>query len=508
MLELNTAIHANFQNYKPFLFLRIEDRVSTDIRGKCDDLLVEEKETLLHEQERYRGLSALRLLSSNLFTDIKKNLLTIHLRVRENWSLKNIKIFGLSVKGIRVEGKCPNCKSTRFGVDETKGFVCRNCLLPPPSDSRYFVDFWHEGERIRRGTTLDGKPLRSFADAHALLRQAENEKEAHKFDISKWREKEKKEFSFKVLITQWYEDKEDLLKDKELAPSYVPMLMTYMKHYLIPFFGHRDVRDIRTQDVKEFKKKLSSMSPKKIDLTPKYKKNILGALSHFYECLNDDYDLDIKKPRIPTIEVPEHDFEVISPETQAILLSYIPDEHKPIFVFLFGQGCRPAEARALKWDCIDNDTVSYKRTWSRRILKETTKTRKPRKNYLFYNTRASLPPRRFTNDFVFTHGKKRKPYSGDMLNRLFNKAIVQLNKKLEEVGDPFRLKITLYEATKHSFGTYMRRTLGVPRDVLQKHFGHVKPEQTDKYLKFAAVDAFREIEEKTRKVIPLHASTK
>jgi integrase len=434
----------------------------------------------------------------------KQQQLTNQVSERNDRSPENSGNFwGLSLKGIRAEGKCPKCKG-RFKTDANKGFLCPTCLTHP---ERFLIDFWHQGERIRRGTTLDGKTLRSFPDAHALLRQAENEIEAHRFDVAKWRERQKKEFNFKVLVMQWYEDKKELMKNNERAPSYVPLLMTYIKHYLLPFFGHMDVRDITPMKIKEFRKKLSIMSPKRIDLGPKYRKNILGALGHFFECLIEDEVLE-KKPKIPTIDVPEHDFEVISPETQAALLGFIPIEHKPIFVYLFNQGCRPAEAMALKWDCINGDTVTYKRTWSRRKLKETTKTKRIRKNYLFEVTRAFLPPRRFPDDYVFMHGKhKKRPYSGDFLNKLFTRAVSQLNKKLEEVGDPFRLKITLYEATKHSFGTHMLRTVGVSPEILQKHFGHVKLEQTLQYTKFAAVDAFKEIEERTRKVIPLYTVT-
>jgi integrase len=499
MLELNTAIHATCNIFKSSLLAKIDDRVSTPLRKRFDVMLPDSSDTPLSEQDNYKRISAFRLLSNHRLSDIKKHLLTRPALVRETGTPKPITIWGFSVKGIRAEGQCPKCKG-KFRIDSNKGFICPTCLTHP---QRFLIDFWHEGERIRRGTTLDGKTLRSFADAHALLRQAENEIDAHRFDLAKWREREKKEYNFKVLIMEWHRDKKDLLKTDERAESYVPMLMTYMKHYLIPFFGHMDVRDIRKMHTKEFKNKMSSMSPKKIDLGPKYRKNIMGALSHFFNCLIEDEVLE-KKPKIPTIDVPEHDFEVISPETQVVLLEYIHEEHKPIFVYLFGQGCRPAEARALKWDCINGDTVTYKRTWSRRKLKETTKTKRIRKNYLFYDTREFLPPRRFPNDFVFMHGKKKKrPYSGDFLNKLFNRAVIQLNKKLEEVGDTFRLKIKLYEATKHSFGTYMLRTIGVSPEVLQKHFGHVKLEQTLKYTKFAAVDTFREIEEKNRKVISL-----
>jgi len=413
--------------------------------------------------------------------------------------------WGFSLRGIRAEGRCPKCKG-RFKKDINKGFLCTTCLTRP---ERFLIDFWYEGERIRRGTTLDGRTLRSFVDANALLRQAENEIEAKRFDVTKWKAKEQKEFNFKTLVMQWYEDKKDLMENNERAPSYVPILLTYIEHYFLPFFGHMDVRDIRTTTIKTFKKQLVNMSPKSKKLSLKYQKNILDALNHFFECLvNDDIIAINDKPKIPHIKVPEHAFNVISPEIQSILLDYISKEHHAIFTFLFNQGCRPSEARALKWDCIEDDVVTYKRTWSRRMLKETTKTDSIRKNLLFDETLSILPNRRFPSDFVFSHGKKKQPYSADLLNRLFNKAVQKFNEKLEEGGETIRLEITLYEATKHSFGTYMHNKLGVTLEILQKHFGHVKIETVLKYTKLQAVDTFREIQEKRKKVVSIRENIK
>ena len=84
----------------------------------------------------------------------------------------------------------------------------------------------------------------------------------------------------------------------------------------------------------------------------------------------------------------------------------------------------------------------------------------------------------------------------------------KFNEKLEEGGETIRLKITLYEATKHSFGTYMHNKLGVTLEILQKHFGHEKIESVLKYTKLQAVDTFREIQEKRKKVVSIREGIK
>lgn len=377
------------------------------------------------------------------------------------------------MKGIRALGKCPKCNRP-FEKDDKKGYFCPDCLTHP---ERYMIEVFYKGERIRRATTLDGKTLRSFADAHSLKNQAENEIDAHRFDPSKWKAKDRIDYRFSHQIDRWYKEKEEEMKRGTLSPSYVPKLFTYIMHYYLPFFGDTDVREIFNPMIKDFAKQL----PERLSL--KYQKNILDALRHFFRWLREDrliQDVPVFKP----IEVPEHEPNVISPETQAMILNLIPSEHKPIFTFLFNQGCRPSEVRALKWKDIEGDTVIIRRTWSASKLREQTKTKRIRHNLLFSETLKALPPRQFGEAFVFTHGKSlKRPYSHSYLNKIFRKAASQLG-----------LEIELYEATKHSFGTHYINN-GVSRDLLKEWFGHQSMKSTEVYAKIKVIDAFRRIQD-------------
>jgi integrase len=386
------------------------------------------------------------------------------------------------MRGIRPEGKCPKCKKSFVKDPEKEYYRCPEHLTKP---ERFTVSIFFKGERIFRGTTLEGKTLRTFADAHDLLSQARREIESHKFDPTKWKSKVKLQFAFSHLIDSWYQDKEQEMNKGELAPSYVPKLRGFIERYYKPFFGDTDVREILT--LKPFQKQLPAQ------FSPKYKKNLVDALKGFFNTLKEDRIIDVI-PVSKTIEVPEHEPVVLSAETQKAILDLIPAEHKPIFTFLFNQGVRPSEARALKWKDIEGDTVTIRRTWSGEVLREQTKTKHIRHNLLFDETLKALPSRRFPEDFVFTHGKGvRRHYSHNYLSKIFNAAC-------RKVG----LQIELYEATKHSFGTQQVNE-GVPMELLQQWFGHTSTAMTRRYAKLKVVDAFRAIQDRKKKVVELKA---
>jgi integrase len=387
------------------------------------------------------------------------------------------------MKGIRPKGMCPICKKPFHFNERRMMFLCEKHQTVP---TRYLVDFFYDGKRIRRGTTLDGKTLRTFVDAQGLLDQMRGEKDNKRFDPERWKSKARLDFKFSTLIWKWYEEKERLLDQGKLAPGYVPKLKSYIKHYE-RYFGNKDVREIF--NTKEFSRQLPP------SLSLKYQKNLIMTLNSFFIWLKQErYTADL--PVFEKIEVPEHDPVVITRETQERLLEFIPVGHRPLFAFFFYQGCRPGEARALMWDCIDGDTVTIKRTFSASRLVERTKTKTIRYNYLYPETRAILPERTTITGFVFTHGKEiKRHYSAPYFNRIFRHALDEFNR---HYGTD--LKIEAYEAGKHSWGT-QKVNDGVSMDLIQGWFGHTKRETTEKYAKLRVVDAFRRL----NNVVPLDA---
>ena len=180
--------------------------------------------------------------------------MTENILMMENAS---INLWGFSIKGIYPEGRCPvpNCNKT-FKWNSQRGHVCPEHLSPA---TRYSIIVHYKGLRIKRGTTLDGKTLKTFAGAHDLLSQARREIEAHRFNPTKWNSKDSLEFQFSRLIWKWYEEKEMSMKQGKLAYGYVPKLRGYITNHIEPYFYGHDVREIF--NLKDFAKQLPERLP-------------------------------------------------------------------------------------------------------------------------------------------------------------------------------------------------------------------------------------------------------
>lgn len=407
-------------------------------------------------------------------------------------------------RNIRAKGRCPVCGGP-FSARE--GLTCPKHRTRP---ERYMLDMMHDGTRIRRETDLDGRPIETLAQARALATRARDEAERGSLDVELWSSRGPREHSLAWQLGRWLDEKDALMARGMLAPGYVPKLRTYADNYLLPALGSMDVRHVRASHVKALANDMPSMSPRGRALSPKYVKNVLDALRGFMRWLRDEERLIDDIPRFPQMDVPEHDFQVITPEQQLGILDMVPRKHRRIFQFLFHQGCRPSEARALKWDCVEGEVVTYRRTFSGRRLVQRTKTGRIRRNYLFpeaqYAIKRRLPEDRaewaaFRDGFVFTHGKSGRPYSANLLNRVYRDARAAYNEAMA-ARDPrwWPITATLYEATKHSFGTaqYMA---GTPLETLQRHFGHSKPEMTLRYARVDAVDEIARLDRERREAM-------
>ncbi|MEW6117321.1 MAG: tyrosine-type recombinase/integrase [Nitrospirota bacterium] len=376
-------------------------------------------------------------------------------------------------KGIQPEGKCPECKGP-FKWDERRGYVCPIHFLPP---KRFTIYFNHEGERVSRGHTLEGKPLTNHYMAQALYELAMDQKSVPgKFDITVWKSKRALEYQFNRLIAKWEREKISTLK----KGSY-KNIKTYCKQFAA-FYGDRDVREIRnTKDYYQTLKNSISVINAKMD-----------TLKSFFRWLiEDERIIPAPGPSFPKLEEPpEHEPITVSREIQEQILNFIPEIHQPLFRYMVYQGCRPNEARALKWDSIDleNMMVTYKRGFSIDDLNEHTKTKDIIHNPLFPETVAVLPHRSFDLDFVFKF--RGAPYKYNTVGAIFTAALKRFNKI---TGN--NLQITMYEFIKHSFGTQLVNK-GLPIEVMQQWWGHEDSKMTKKYAKLKIVDHLRREVEK------------
>ncbi len=362
-------------------------------------------------------------------------------------------VWGFSMKGIQAIGKCPVCGQGFKRTD--KGYICPVHKTMP---ERYRIDYWHKGHRISRATNLDGKTLRSFADAVTLIRQLENDIETHRFDPVQWKSKQKKTYQFDILMNAWIKRK------TSHAPSYLRILNIYVRLFK-EYFHKKDIRDIRAFHIQEFFESLPTTH------SNKYKKNITNALQGFFNELVC-FDLIDKSPAFPKISVEQKLPEWIDRDIQDKILTEINDIDRLIFYFLTCQGLRPSEARALRVKDInfEHNYIKVSRTFSDNQLREITKNKKETIRYINPEIVPLLQQSckdKTHGAFVFTN-RCGRPYSKN-INKIWNRAC-------KKAG----VEISLYSATRHSLAS-QASVRGVDIHSIKDVLGHTDIRTTMKY---------------------------
>ncbi len=283
-----------------------------------------------------------------------KNLLNIIQELKEVVETSRNKNPGKKVH-IRTKEKCPKCGKP-FAHIEGIGLVCLKCKTVP---KRLFIDLSWQGKRIKIYSTKNGQPLSSYEQAKRLQEVIVYEIQNHTFNPSKYVKREFKKFLFKNCIKKWLEFSEEKLK-----PSSMKDRKRIAKSLLIPYFKRIDVREIKASHIQDFYASL-----KKREISNKTIYNILAELKAFLNFLRKREEID-RVPVFPEVKVEDKPIVWLTPEMQKKILSYIPDIHKPIFIFMVTYGCRPGEARALMWDAVDfeNELIFIKRTFSNKKL--------------------------------------------------------------------------------------------------------------------------------------------
>jgi len=366
------------------------------------------------------------------------------------------------IRPISRQANCPAC-SKKFHYLPKLGYACPSCKTVP---NRFRIDLHYSGQRIFICSDKHGQSLDSYQRASILLSHIQHEIENHIFDPSRYIASDIKKYYFENLTKEWMEGKKKLAEKGQLSYSYINPLKGHVESYIVPFFKGKDIRDIRTVDIKKFYGQLPER------FSPKTQKNIINALENFFNTLLQDEVMD-KKPIFPKISVPEPAIKWCNREVQDTLLNAIPDKHRFIFFFLTRQGLRPAEAVAVKWQDIDlnNGIITVQRTMSNRKIVERTKTRKVRPRLIHPDVLDILKsiPRGLPNVYLFINPNSGKPYLTDSLQRLWKEAC-----KAVEVD------IELYQATRHSVAS-MAVSSGVSIAIIKEVLGHTDIRTTQKY---------------------------
>lgn len=327
---------------------------------------------------------------------------------------------------IRTMQKCPTC-----GKPYPKELVC--CNTRP---TRYFIDIYWRG-RLKIYTDPMGYPLDSYARTEQLLSTIRHQIGRGQFDPREYVKKELQSLLFENYVQDWLERLEMELERKHISRGYFKEIKRYVQTYYLPAFGRQNIRDIREGDLEDFRNLLPN------HLGSKTVGNILGVLRRLFGDAYRRRDVNYL-PTFPTVAKSEPRTSWITESEQERILKYCREPYRTFFLFLMKHGCRPGEARALKWSQVDlkAGVVTIAASFDLGKWKPYTKERDVRVLPLHTRVRAALLtlPRSLSG-FVFVN-REGRPLSDTRVRTAWLKAAARAG-----------VEVNCYQGTRHSFAT-------------------------------------------------------
>lgn len=360
---------------------------------------------------------------------------------------------------IRTMQKCPRCKGKFRGTP----LICPACSIAP---TKYYIDFPWNGERLRIFTGQDGYSLSDWVATDRLLTSMRYEVDRGNFDPKDFLKKEIHGLQFDNYCRSWLSRREKELAKGLISQGYFTELKAYANRYFIPFFDRKSIRDIREAHIEDFRDILPD------HLSHKTIFNILGALRKLFRDAFRRKDTLIL-PEFPKIPKGDPVTHWIPEEDQERVLEQMNDPvRRAFYLFLIKQGCRPGEARALRWENVDlkQGYVTICASFDREIYKPYTKERDFRPLPLHPRVIEALSklPRNIAG-WVFTF--RGQSITQWMASAYWRRAAMRAG-----------VKISCYEGTRHSLASQAINR-GVPEGTIGKMLGHKSSASTKRYAK-------------------------
>lgn len=304
-------------------------------------------------------------------------------------------------------------------------------------------------------------PIWDKKTGQKLLSLMQNEVDKGTFDPRAYRPNSP--LSIKEFSATWLADSEACKNTKRIYRNAVKKIMDHKD-----FGPEFDIRGFTYTRLLSFKNSLR--------LSESGKYNVLTALKTMLKVYKKDVPSFIL-PEFPPLTKPEPETtKYLTFEEQQKVLEAVPDRHRPIYTLMMEYGIRPQEATALRWDCVTDTHVTFRRSHSEYELRETTKTGTKGVRVEGLTTRAAqaLQDAKQWPSFrgwVFCHNQRGSHYDNKILNRIWREAC-------EQVG----VKIGLYEAVRHSLGCQLADE-GYSLDFIQDVYKHTSIKTTRRYAK-------------------------
>lgn len=282
-----------------------------------------------------------------------------------------------------------------------------------------FVDISHQGRRVRLKDS-DGRLFTNVEKAHdrlAEVRLAYNAS-GDRFSLHDFTEAGRRERLFGRQAQAWLSQKEEEAEAGELSWETLKDYRGYVERHFRPLDG-LDVRLIDYALLENFKDALGRK------LRIKTRRNILNALRGVFRRMHRLGAIR-EMPPFPVIEGDDSESRAaLTYEEQADGLMRIPGrEDRAAIEFGFEMLLRPGELCALQAGDVDqlHRRILIRRTWSGKVLRETTKGKSRLWLPLTRRAWAILAPRlrqRGPAEFIFLNPRTGRAYRPKVLNGIW-----------------------------------------------------------------------------------------
>lgn len=272
-------------------------------------------------------------------------------------------------------------------------------------------------------------------------------------------------------------------KEPEISDATNHDYKNSLKNHILPVLGYKFLPDINYDDLKTL---LNS-----INREPKGKKNVMDCLKNLMQdSMKSGYITQMPtwvqyKGRNKITRAP---IKSISASDQLKIISNIPLQHRPIFMFMMATGCRPSEARAFRKVDIFSAWIIFAKSFGRGEQLKNVKSEQAKPFPMTAELKQILDkaPKNLT-PFIFPNPDTGRPYTKN-INRIWNKACDAANVQ----------RINLYNATRHSFACQMLNG-GIDKAQVSKLLRHSDPKMIDRYADYE-MDTLKESVDNVRRV--------
>lgn len=345
----------------------------------------------------------------------------------------------------------------------------------------FYVDLHWKGERLRLFSDKEGYPLDSKKRADRLLNHIQYEIDHGLFDPKNYVRRELRALLWPNYLDAWLKRQIKRQEAREISKEYLRMIESLSRNHVRAMFT-KSIRDLTAGMIDDALTNL----PKHLSIKTKY--NIQGIISKVFKDAKRREDI-FRIPEMIRIKPPEPRTSFIEENIQSKLLVEIGNPVAVAFFrFCMLHGCRPGEARALRWTDIKDGYVTIAASMDQDEYRPYTKTKRVRVIPLHPDCALEIEtlPRALKCDHVFT--LKGKPLRKEYVNLTWRRAARRAG-----------INVCCYEGTRHSWISQLLNA-GAPAELVREVAGHQSARTMDRY-KHIKAESLRPLIERRQQTV-------